>query len=154
MGYIRTKDQVTIIPIQYHSPLPRHISPQMIVKNLKIRKKRYSTMGQIISKEKKQKREALLPQMKSKAEAAPVSPAKKPPSPSSSSPPPPPRSLAATLASAALSAEFLAYLQKLDTAAGGGADREDTLQFVIKVRSILKFLCNKSQIIMASTNGF
>ena len=95
-------------------------------------------MGQIISKEKKQKREALLPQMKSKAEAAPGSPAKKPsspsPSPSSSSPPPPPRSLAATLASAALSAEFLTYLQKLDTAAGGGADREDTLQFVIKVR--------------------
>ena len=126
----------------------------MIVKNLKNRKKRYSTMGQIISKEKKQKREALLPQMKSKAEAAPVSPAKKPPSPSSSSPPPPPRSLAATLASAALSAEFLTYLQKLDTAAGGGADREDTLQFVIKVRSILKFLCNKSQIIMASTDGF
>ena len=107
----------------------------MIVKNLKIRKKRHSNMGQIISKEKKQKREALLPQMKTKTEAAPGSPAKKPPSPSSSSPPPPPRSLAATLASAALSAEFLAYLQKLDTAAGGGADREHTLQFVIKVRT-------------------
>ena len=118
----------------------------MIVKNLKNRKKRHSTMGQIISKEKKQKREALLPQMKSKAEAAPVSPAKKPPSPSpspsSSSPPPPPRSLAATLASAALSAEFLTYLQKLDTAAGGGADREDTLQFVIKVRIKYSYVAN------------
>ena len=119
----------------------------MIVKNLKNRKKRHSTMGQIISKEKKQKREALLPQMKSKAEAAPVSPAKTPPSPSSpssSSPPPPPRSLAATLASAALSAEFHAYLQKLDTAAGGGADREDTLQFVIKVR--IKYYYSYKQI--------
>ena len=116
----------------------------MIVKNLKNRKKRSSIMGQIISKEKKQKREALLPQMKSKAEAAPVSPAKKPPSPSpsSSSPPPPPRSLAATLASAALSAEFLAYLQKLDTAAGGGADREDTLQFVIKVSIKYSYVTN------------
>ena len=101
-------------------------------------------MGQIISKEKKQKREALLPQMKSKAEAAPGSPAKKTPSPSpsSSSPPPPPRSLAATLASAALSAEFLTYLQKLDTAAGGGADREHTLQFVIKVRMKYSYVAN------------
>ena len=39
----------------------------MISKNLKIRKKR-TNMGQIISKEKKQKREGLMSQMKSKTE--------------------------------------------------------------------------------------
>ena len=39
----------------------------MISKNLKLRKKR-ANMGQIISKEKKQKREGLMSQMKSKTE--------------------------------------------------------------------------------------
>ena len=128
----------------------------MISKNLKLRKKR-ANMGQIISKEKKQKREGLMSQMKSKAEVlhlifnhspwikyiillsyfqAPSpssSPSKAPASPSRQSPPPPPRSLASSLASTSLTQELLTYLRQLDRDSGGGTDREDTLSFVLKV---------------------
>merc|ERR1712137_217922 len=109
----------------------------MISKNLKIRKKR-ANMGQIISKEKKQKREGLMSQMKSKTEAPTSSPSKAPASPSRQSPPPPPRSLAASLASTSLTAELLTFLQKLDKDSGGGTDRELTLSFVLQIRLLKK----------------
>ena len=94
-------------------------------------------MGQVISKEKKQKKEGLMTQMKSKTEQTPKpsptktnnnAPNKKSPSP------PPPRSLSSTLGSESLSEEFLVYLQKLDKDSGGDHDREDSLKFVLKVR--------------------
>ena len=124
----------------------------MISKNLKLRKKR-ANMGQIISKEKKQKREGLMSQMKSKTEvciniynhhrlvkglyfqAPSSSPSKTPASPSRQSPPPPPRSLGASLASSSLTAELLTYLRQLDKDSGGGADRELSLSFVLQVRN-------------------
>ena len=125
----------------------------MISKNLKLRKKR-ANMGQIISKEKKQKREGLMSQMKSKTEvciniqnhhrlvlkglyyqAPSSSPSKAPASPSRQSPPPPPRSLGASLASSSLTAELLTYLRQLDKDSGGGADRELSLSFVLQVRN-------------------
>jgi hypothetical protein len=59
------------------------------------------------------------------------------------SPPPTPRSLSATLASSVLSAEFRAFLQKLDTAELGAKEEEEEveeqgrvliLQYVLDIR--------------------
>ena len=120
-------------------------------------------MGQIISKEKKQKREGLIAQMKDKTEVrfdcriksvgrfymrincnvtelskifhfqGSSSPTK---TPTRSSPPPPPRGLSSTLTNTSLTQEFLLFLQQLDKDSGTSHDREDSLNFVIQIRNL------------------
>jgi hypothetical protein len=61
------------------------------------------------------------------------------------SPPPSPRSLNGTLSSGTLTAEFMAFLQHLDTAERGGGSEEDegeegrtlTLKFVLDIRYLI-----------------
>jgi len=96
-------------------------------------------MGSIISKpkEKLQKKEGLIAQMKTKTEAE--SPSKKAPSPSRKSPSPPPRRLSSTLETASLTREFLTFLQDLDKASllpQNESGRAQTLQFVLEVKQL------------------
>merc|ERR1711971_1528166 len=102
----------------------------MILKN-QARKKKHK-MGSIISKakEKLQKKEGLVAQMKNKTEAG--SPSKKTSPKKLASPPP--RRLSSALEAASLTRGFLTFLQNMDRASlvPGQSGRADTLQFVLE----------------------
>jgi hypothetical protein len=92
----------------------------------------------VINSKRKEKKEGLMSQMKSKTEPSPSPPA---PSPAGLQPPPgpPPPGLAATLASPATARRFLAFLRGLDEAAGLEEDecgRAEDLQFVLDVHGL------------------
>jgi len=96
---------------------------------------RKTKMGANISK-RKEKKEGLMSQMKSTVEAPPIRQVS--PSPSICQTPPP-RNLATSLATPALSQEFLAFLGTMDAATGleeGECGRADTLQFILEVRAL------------------
>ena len=96
---------------------------------------RRTKMGANISK-RKEKKEGLMSQMRSTVEAPPIRQVS--PSPSICQTPPP-RNLATSLATPALSQEFLAFLGTMDAATGleeGECGRADTLQFILEVRAL------------------
>ena len=102
------------------------------------RSDRHTKMGANISK-RREKKEGLMTQMKSKTESSPsrtVSPSQ---SICSGSTSPPPRNLATTLASPQLALEFRTYLTLLDEAAcleEGEVGRAETLQFLLDLRAL------------------
>ena len=99
---------------------------------------RGTKMGANISK-RKEKKEGLMSQMKSKTERSSPTPSRTvSPSPSFCQTPPP-RNLATTLSSNQLSQEFLAFLTTLDKASCLDEDecgRADSLRFVLELRAL------------------
>jgi len=137
-----------------------NLSDSMIPKNTSRRKKPKkntnlnTTMGILLSKpkEKQQKREGLMAQMKNKTED--VSPSKK--TPARGSPSPPPRRLSSTLESASLTTEFLSFLRDLDTASlvpHNECGRAEALQFVIEVRQLINTKEDESKVSLLQEMG-